>query len=238
MSPLPTFLVVLLFAGAARADGSVLQPFGAGPEPASPWHVVGLPQQRVPLTRFSVSSPDERPVLRVETEGGYGNLVHPLRLAVPRAQLAWRWRIDRFVDAADLRTRSGDDSTLKLCVFFDEPMADVPFVERQVLRMARLRSSEPLPSATLCYVWDNRLPPGTVLANAYTRRLRYLVIQSGGEAPIGWRSERRDPVADFMRVFGDEVHEPPAIIGVAIGADGDNTRGHGSAQLADLSLDP
>ena len=238
MLRLPLFLVVLSLAATASAEGPLLQPFGAGPVPAAPWHVAGLPQQRKPYTRFEVVELDGRRVLRVETDDAYGNLVHPLQIEEPRGHLVWRWRIDQFVEAADLRTRAGDDTTLKVCVMFDEPMTNVPFVERQVLRLARLRSAEWLPSATVCYVWDNRLPVGTVLANAYTRRLRYLVLESGKEPLAPWRSERRDVVADVMRLFADELREAPAIVGVGIGADADNTHGHGIAHVADLVLEP
>lgn len=224
-------------AGAASAEGPLLQPFGAGPVPAAPWHVVGLPQQRKPVTRFEVVELDGARALRVEAEDAYGNLVHPLQLDPPHGQLAWRWRIDTFVDAADLRHRAGDDTTLKVCVLFDEPMASVPFVERQLLRLARLRSPEWLPAATVCYVWDRRLAEDTVLPNAYTRRVRFLVLRSG--PPLqAWRTERRDVVADVMRLFGDELREAPPIAGIAIGADADNTHGRGLAFVADLRLDP
>jgi hypothetical protein len=233
---LVTFL--LLAATAARAEGSLLQPLGVGPVPAAPWHVAGLPQQRRPHTRFEVVELDGRRALRVESDGGYGNLVHPLQLARPALHLAWQWRVDRLVAAADLRTRLGDDTALKVCVFFDEPMEQVPFVERQLLRIARSRSEERLPSATVCYVWDNTLPVGTTLANAYTRRMRYLVLESGAEHLHRWRSERRDVAADFMRLFGDESRQPPAIVGIAIGADADNTHGHSLAHLAGLTLEP
>lgn len=228
---------VLLGAGAARAEGPLVQPLGAGPVPAAPWHVVGLPQQRKPVTRFEVVDLDGARALRVEADDSYGNLVHPLPFEPPHGHLSWRWRIDAFVDAADLRTRAGDDTTLKVCVLFDEPMASVPFVERQLLRLARLRSPEWLPAATVCYVWDPRLAEGTVLPNAYTRRVRFIVLRSG--APLqAWRSERRDVVADVMRLFGDELREPPPVAGVLVGADADNTHGRGLAFVADLRLEP
>lgn len=236
--PLSLLIALLLAGAAARADVPLLQPLGAGPAPAAPWHVAGLPQQRKPFTRFELIELDGRRVLRVEADDSYGNLVHPLQFEESRAQLAWRWRVDQLVAAADLRTRSGDDTALKLCVFFDEPMANVPFVERQVLRLARLRSAEWLPAATVCYVWDNRLPAGTALTNAFTRRMRYLVLESGDEHLRQWRDERRDVVADFMRLFGDEVAQVPAIVVVGIGADADNTHGRSIAYVADLTLVP
>jgi len=114
----------------------------------------------------------------------------------------------------------------------------VPFFERQLLRLARTRSAEPLPAATVCYVWDATLPAGTTLPNAYTRRVRYLVLRGAAEAAGTWQAEHRDLGADFLRLFGDESPQVPPVTGVAIGADADNTHGQGLAFVADLVLQP
>lgn len=228
------------FAGPARADGPLLQPWGNGPAPAAPWHVAGLPGQTKPVTHFELVELEGRRVLRVEAESSYGNLVHALTLDPPPNVLhfAWRWRVDQPVAGANLRERATEDIAAKVCVFFDEPMSKVPFVERQVLRLARVRAEEWLPSATVCYVWDNQLPIGTTLRSPYTGRVRYLVLQSGTEPLRSWRSEKRDVIADFLRLYGDEATQAPPIIGVGIGADADNTHGHSIAFVADPVLAP
>lgn len=223
---------------AAQAGGPLLvQPVGSGDVPAAPWHVVGLPQQAKPLTRFSVVALDGQRVLKVEAQSSYGTLVHPV-LENPNAQrLSWRWRLDQPLPAADLRRREGDDSPLKVCAMFDLPTAAVPFVERQVLRIARLRSGETLPAASICYVWDAQLPPGTVLDNAFTRRLRMIVLR-GPEAGLrSWVSEQRDVWADFKRLFADEAMAVPPLVGIAIAADADNTQGHSLGYIGTITLE-
>jgi Protein of unknown function (DUF3047) len=245
--PLARILFIALAAaalGSAQAQASVLAsvlaPLSApgSTVPPSPWQVTGLPKQALPLTRFALVELDGRRVLRVEADRSYGNLVHPLNLTSPPGQLSWAWRVDRPLAAANLRTKAGDDAAAKVCVFFDLPLDKVPFDERLLLRLARARSSEPLPAATVCYVWDNSLPVDTALANPYTSRMRYLVLQSGPTALGQWRSERRDVAADFLRLFGPESNQVPPLIGIAIGADADNTHGHSLAFVTDLVLRP
>jgi hypothetical protein len=232
-------LILLAASGPARADVQLLQPFGSiGGAPASPWHVAGLPHQRKPFTRFSLVELDGRRALRVEADSSYGNLVHPLRIDGTALTLSWQWRVDEFVAESDLRTKNGDDTSVKVCVFFDLPITRVPFVERQVLRMARAASEEPLPASTVCYVWDRTLPAGSVLDNAYTHRMRYLVLQGGAQNLHRWVAEHRDVGADFLRLFGNESSQIPPIVGVAVGADADNTHGHSVAHVADLVLAP
>lgn len=225
--------------GAAHANGSLLAPLVTdGAEPPWPWHVAGLPRQTKPLTRFSVVDVDGRRALRVEADASYGNLVHAVQGAPAGARLSWRWRVDRLVSGADLRVKSGDDVSLKVCVAFDEPLQNVPFVERHLLRIARSQSSEPLPAATMCYVWDTELPPGTMLDNAFTSRLRYVVLQSGTGLLRQWVNERRDVGADFLKLFGAEIAAVPPIIGVAVGADADNTQSRSLGFVAELALQP
>lgn len=191
------------------------------------WRLETLPGQTLPRTRYEAVQLDGRAVLRVEAAGSYGHLVHPLVPPRPAAGvLVWRWRLDRPNAQADLRRRAGDDVALKVCVAFDLPLAQVPFVERQVLRLARARSGHgaALPAATVCYVHDPALPAGTVLDNIHSRRLRMIVVRGAGD-PLGvWQEERREPAADFLRLFGDEAAGVvPAVTAVAVSGDADNT---------------
>lgn len=222
----------------ASAADALLGPIAAGDAaPPAPWHVVGLPQQSKPFTRFSVVDLDGRRALRVEADKSYGNLVHPLAALDGALRLSWRWRLETPLPSSDLREKGGDDTGVKVCVFFDQPLEQIPFAERQILRVARGRSSEPVPAATVCYVWDTALAPGTTLDNAFTRRMRYIVLQSGSSKLNQWVAERRDVAADFKRVFGAESPTVPPVIGIAVGADADNTASRSVAYVADVALE-
>ena len=235
---LATCLLLVCLPGLAQAGGPLLaQPAGAAEVPPAPWQAVGLPNQSKPFTRFSVVNLDGQRVLRVEAQASYGNLVHPLTDNPAAHRLSWRWRLDEPNAAADLRRKDGDDSPIKVCALFDLAASAVPFVERQLLRVARLRAGDNLPGASVCYVWDAHLAPGTVLDNAFTRRIRFIVLR-GPETPLhGWVSEQRDVWADFKRLFGDEADAVPPLVGVAIGADADNTQSHSLAHVATITLD-
>ncbi|MEO7151613.1 MAG: DUF3047 domain-containing protein, partial [Burkholderiaceae bacterium] len=120
--------------------------------------------------------------------------------------------------------------------FFEHALEKVPFGDRQLLRIARSRTTDPIPAATVCYVWDNKLPVGTTLDNAFTRRMRYMVLQSGKDNAGKWTPQKRDVGADFLKLFSDEATEVPPISGVAIGADSDNTQSHSVSHVADVTL--
>lgn len=210
---------------------------GTGTTPPAPWHWVGLPGQTKPRTQYSVVELDDKRVLKIEARESYGNLVRALPSDTPPGQLVWRWRAEQVLARADLRQRSGDDRPLEVCALFDQPIYDVPFVERQVLRLARLRAHEELPGASVCYVWDGHLPTGTVLDSPFTRRVRIIVLRGADAHPHEWAAERRDLKADFLRLFGDETKDVPPLVGVLVSADTDNTHDHSVAYLADLDLE-
>lgn len=221
-----------LIATAVPAGAAELAPLtgGSGTLPPAPWAAAGLPDQKLPATRYTLADVDGQRALRVEAAGSYGNLVHPL--AGARAGiLSWRWRVDQALAGADLRTRQGDDTALKVCAMFDLPRERLPFLERQLMRLAESRTGGPLPNATLCYVWDPSWPRGSVLPNAYSRRVRYITL---GAALSQWQAERQDLAADFLRAFGDESPTVPALLAIAVGADADNTGGRSLGWITDL----
>jgi Protein of unknown function (DUF3047) len=163
-----------------------MAPLLAGEQIGAGWRVAALPQQKAPVTRYSVETVAERVALRIDAKASYGNLVHEMNGAPAPRVLSWAWRVQQANPAIDLTTKSGDDQPAKVCISFDLPLSRVPFVERQLLRVARARSGENLPAATLCWVWAGAEAVGDVLPNAYTRRVRYVVLRNRDSGQGAW----------------------------------------------------
>lgn len=206
----------------------------------APWRVVGVPSGKIPLTNFSIADVDGLKVLRVATSKSYGNLVHDLPPGSTGAglRLNWSWRLENALQGADLRTRQGDDSPLKVCALFDMSIEKLGLIERNLFRMARAASYEKLPSATLCYVWDDKLSPETMLSNAYTDRVRLIVTTSGVQQLGQWVKQSRDIAADFRRAFGAESDTLPPMLAILVGGDADNTGGRSTGYVEDIKLEP
>ena len=187
------------------------------------------------MAQLDIAALDGRHVLRLRTEKSYGTASHVLPTGTVATTLQWKWRVDQGVQNADLRTKAGDDAAVKVCAMFDLPLETLGFMERNLMRLARSASGENLPSATLCYVWDRFMPVGTRLPNAYTGRLRWMVLDSG-DAPGQWRTHQRDLAADFLALFGDDSRTVPPLLAIVVGADSDNTAGSSTAYVDDLTL--
>lgn len=230
-------------AGAAPAEGPLITPFSAAAagEPPPPWRHVTLPKQPR-HTRYAIVDDAGMQVLRVDADGSYSNLLHPLAQALGETPfLRWRWRVDALPAGADLTRKDGDDVPARLCVLFDLPLERLTFTDRVKLRLGRRLFDPALPAAAICYVWDSNLTAGTWLPNAYTARVQMLVLRSrrSGDPVGGWLGEQRDLRADFARAFPYEAANGPlpALAAVGVAADGDNTGGTARAFFGDLTLD-
>ena len=230
--------VVALPSAAADGERPGLPPLVSGASLGAGWRVATLPAQQVAVTRFTPELVDGRAALRIEAVASYANLVHePPPGALPR-RLQWAWRLTQPNPATDLRQKAGDDVAAKVCLSFDLPLARVPLGERVLLQLARARTGEHLPAATLCWVWGGAEAPGSVVDNAFSRLVRYVVLRNAADAGGSWLDESRDIGADFLRAFGDEATTPPPLIAVGVGADADNTGGRSIAHLAALRFAP
>ena len=207
-----------------------------------PWRVVGLPGNKVPLAQIDIFTLGADRVLRLRTDHSYGTASHALPPKTAAGSLSWRWRLDRPIESADLRKKEGDDAALKICAMFDMPLDRLGFVERNILRLARSATGEYLPAATLCYLWDPKLPVGTELPNAYTRRVRFVVVDSASNpsssaSPLQqWVSHTRDLRADFLKAFGAESDTVPPLLAIVVGADSDNTGQSSLGYVGDVLL--
>ncbi len=101
--------------------------------------------------------------------------------------------------------------------------------------LAHLMTGEPMPYATLMYVWCPTRPAGSVIHNPRTDRIRKLVVESGGSRLNQWLDYERDIRADFRAVFGED---PGRLIGMAIMTDSDNTASSARAWYGAIRLEP
>jgi hypothetical protein len=228
-----------LFAGIAIAASSI-PPFSALAPGALPeaWRDVSI--AKIKANQSSLVADEGSTVLRVRSEASAGTVVHAvdsdLRVT---PMLSWRWKVDRIVATADMTRKDGDDYAARAYVFFDLPLEALSFFQAMKIRIARAFYGEDVPTAALCYVWDNVHPRGTILPNPYTERVRMFVLESGGDRAGTWIGESRDVAADYRRAFELPPEATvPRVSGIGAGADTDQTGAAVTAWFGDFRLDP
>lgn len=231
-----TALALATCGAAAAADIADLsfQSVGSG------WRIATFPQQRMPLTSYTDTVEAGRTALRLEAKQSYSPLVKAFQPPIALTRVAWSWRVAQQSAAIDLRAKAGDDTAAKVCVSLAWPDQWVPFVERQLLRIARSRTDQDLPAATLCWAWAANEAAEVVIENPYTRRVRSIVLRGSTHVRATWLDEKRDVQKDLRLAFGDEwpANTPaPLVTAIFVAADADNTRSHSIAWIADLKYE-
>jgi hypothetical protein len=201
------------------------------------WSRVTLPGKKPP--EWTLVRDGGVTVLHVRSEAAVGSAVHRLNAAPGAApRLTWRWKVEHALAKAQLGTKAGDDFAARVYVSFDAPAQALPFTARLKLKLARLLYGAELPAAAICYVWDNRNAVGTSVWSPYSDRVRMVVLESGNARAGEWVAESRDVEADFRAAFGASWRGPvPAVDGVAVATDTDQTGESVNAWFGDLRLE-
>jgi len=227
----------------AAAAGRAAEPLRLG-DFAPPTDATAPPPGWEPLTfprvsrhtRYTVVLEGERWVLRAESDAAAAGLFHPLDLD-PKVYrvLSWRWKVAGVLAKSDPRRKQGDDYVARVYVAYRYDPAAASRWERARFGAYRVLYGRYPPGLALNYVWESRLPVGTVLDNAYTARARILVARSGAAEVGRWVTETRDIYEDFRRIVGGE---PPRIVGIALMTDTDDTGERAVAYYDALTIGP
>ncbi|TVO69091.1 MAG: DUF3047 domain-containing protein [Denitromonas halophila] len=190
----------------------------------------------LPGTDFSIVQESTGKVLRAYSKSAASSLVYTLPDAVTaNTRLQWRWKVSEAVPKSAMANKATDDYAARVYVFFDYDKSRLPFTDRVKIDMARTLYGADLPTAALCYVWGTADAIGAIAPNPYTDRVRMIVLQRGDAKAGQWIAESRDLAADFQAAFGEPA---PAVTGIALGADTDNTGATVEARFGDLQLVP
>jgi hypothetical protein len=201
------------------------------------WEKAELPYGN--KSEFRIVEDDGKRVLQVRAEGSFGSLASRLSGDAQQTPLLqWRWKVDRVVEKAEIDTKSGEDFAARVYVAFDIPEDELSKGDRAKLKIARAVQGF-VPAAAICYVWDNKHPVGTSMWSPYFGTVRTIVVESGSERAGQWVAEKRDIEADFLAAFGDKWKgKIPAITGVVVGNDTDQTGETVTASFGDIQLGP
>lgn len=225
MDPAAAALGALVLLSSAAAPGPGGLPAG--------WEPLLL--KKVPKPAVYAWDPAEKAV-RAESAAGASGLVYKLAgSAADRPLLRWRWKVAAPLAAHPERTRDGDDFAARVYVTFryDPPRASALTRAKYALAK-RLHGATP-PHAGLAYVWSSSEPVGAAWSNPYTDRVRMVAVRTGAAEAGLWQAEERDILADYRAAFGED---PPALEGVALMTDTDQTGAAAQAWYADVSLSP
>lgn len=217
----------------AASDWAQLNRIDGLAHPPGPWTHQRY-GSRTP-TRYSAQTHHGRPALHAQAQASNSTLRLRLEgIDVQTARhLSFSWFVPALNEQADLRDDAADDAVARVVLSFDGDRSRWSSRDHVLSELAHLITGEPLPFATLIYVWDNRYPVGSVIPNPHTERIRHLVLNTGPDQLNRWVDQERDVVADFRQAFGED---PGRLVGIGVMSDANNTGASVGAWFGPLRL--
>lgn len=210
---------------------------GATAQQAAPlalpaWQHYLLPGKKA--TVFSYEHVDGRDAMAVQADASASMLRQSVRLSPNElGKLTFSWKVPALIASADMALIDADDSPVRMVLAFEGDRTLFSTKNAMLSELSHALTGEPLPYATLMYVWCNTCAAGTVIVNPRTDRIRKLVVESGNTHLNQWKDYERDIRADFEAAFGEA---PGALLALGIMTDSDNTRSTARAWYGPIRL--
>ena len=142
----------------------------------------------------------------------------------------WRWKVENLLQKGNVNRKDGDDYPARLYITFAYEPDKVSFGRKLKYKAGRALFGD-IPIDVCSSDLDGQSPVGTVVDNAFTDFAKMIVVESGPQRIGTWVEEERNVYEDYRLAFGEE---PPAISGVAIMSDTDNTKERAVAYYGDI----
>jgi len=165
-------------------------------------------------TSYTLVKEDGKGVLKAESAKAASGLIKKVKVDTKKFPiLRWSWKIEHTLKKEDIKTKKGDDFAARVYVVFPRTF------------FWRMRA--------INYVWADKMQKDSFAPSPYTSNSLIVAVESGNEKAGTWVSEERNIFEDYRKMFGEE---PPALGGVAIMTDTDDTQDEATAYYGDISL--
>ena len=198
------------------------------------WEHFKLPGKRASI--FDLTVIDKRVAIAAKAQSSASMLRQVMKVEpASLGRIRFSWKLPELIQFADMSLSEFDDSPVRVVLAFEGDRSKFSGKNAMLSELAHVLTGEPLPYATLMYVWCNTCEPETVILNPHTDRIRKLPLESGTAKLNRWMDYERTVRDDFVKAFGEE---PGLLTSISIMTDTDNTKSVARAWYGTVSLVP
>ena len=210
--------------------------FGSGPDvlfrenfdSLAQWEPLTFPKIKAHST-YTLVKEEGKSILKAESRASASAIVYHRTFNIyENPRIRWRWKVEQLSDWGDPREKARDDYPIRVYVMFSYDPAQASLGDRLIYGAAKTIYGKYPPHSTLNYVWTGHHVPDRMIASPYTEKARIVILEKGKERVGQWVEESVHVLDDYRKAFGKD---PPAMAGLAIMSDTDNTGESTSAYI-------
>jgi len=186
----------------------------------SSWKELKFPKIKR-YSRYTILK-SEGGILKAESDRSASGIIYKHKFNVYKYHAAkWRWKIKSVYKRGNAKSKSGDDYPIRIYIIFKYNPEKASFFERAKYNAAKLIYGEYPPHSTINFVWASRNHSERMITSPYTGRAKMIFLQKGNKNAGKWINEKVNILKEYKKAFGKM---PPAIAGIAVMNDSDNTK--------------
>lgn len=199
---------------------------------APAWQHFTLPGKRP--NQFAPVRDSGRDAMRVRSTASISMLRQNVTvIPTDLSRVNFAWKVTELNTEADMAVRDLDDSPVRIVLAFDGDRSRLSAKNAMLSELTHALTGEPMPYATLMYVWCNTRAPESIILNPRTDRIRKIVVESGNKNLGTWVDYERNVRADFEATFGEA---PGRLLAIGIMTDTDNTQSKANVLYGQVKL--
>jgi hypothetical protein len=226
-----TLLLFLFVDAGFGSDPNVL--FRENFESLAQWEPLTFPKIEA-HTSYTLVKEGGNSILKAESWASASAIVYRRTFNIyDHPRIRWRWKVDQLSDWGDPREKARDDYPIRVYVMFSYDPAHASLGDRLIYGVAKTIYGKYPPHSTLNYVWTGHHVPERIIVSPYTEKARIVLLEKGMERVGQWVEESVHVLDDYRKAFGKD---PPAMAGLAIMSDTDNTRESTAAYIGFIEV--
>ena len=202
--------------------------FAAGPDilyrenfdSLAQWEPLTFPKINTHTT-YTLVPEGGKSILKAESRASASALVYRRTFNIyENPRIRWRWKVTQLSDRGNPKEKTGDDYPIRIYVMFQYDPDKATLGDRLIYGATKAIYGKYPPHSTLNYVWTGHSLPERFLVSPYTEKARMVILEKGKQRVGQWVEESVNVLTDYRQAFGKD---PPAVAGIAVMSDTDNT---------------
>lgn len=192
------------------------------------WEPLTFPKIKT-HSKYSLVKEGDKSILKAESHASASAIVYRRTFNIYEThQLRWRWKVTQLSDRGNPKEKAGDDYPIRVYVMFQYNPDNASLGESLIYKATKAIYGKYPPHSTLNYVWTGADISERFIASPYTGKAYMVILERGKEKAGQWVEESANVLEDYRKAFGKE---PPAMAGIAVMSDSDNTGSSAEAYL-------